>query len=159
MLVNIINMNKLSFLIWLIAAMTFILSPILEGAEKEDVCLESEPAVVKIKGKYSQKTFPGPPNYESIKNGDRSETQWILKFDNPVCVNRTPQEEFWTKRAILNVKKVTLVLSQSMYKKYESLMLRKVVVTGTLWEAHTAHHRTRILITVKEIYPIKADAP
>ncbi len=126
-------------------------------AENSDKCLDGEPTVVKIIGKIYEKTFPGPPNYESVEKGDRPETQWILKLDAPICAKRTPQEEFWAERIILNVKEVTLVFLQKGIYKEEHLMHDRVVVTGTLWEAHTGHHRTPLLITVKEIYPEKVE--
>jgi len=156
--VNMISKNKLSFIIGLITVITIISSQTLAGAEEVDACLESEPAIVKIKGKYFQKTFPGPPNYESIKKGDRPETQSILKLDNTICAAITSQEKSWIKWIIRDVKEVTLVFLKKGIYKNEYLMQR-VVVTGTLWEAHTAHHRTPLLMTVKNIYLEKEDAP
>lgn len=49
-------------------------------------CLSCEPAVVTISGIIRRKTFPGPPEFESIKKGDRPMNYWILHPDNPVCV-------------------------------------------------------------------------
>lgn len=37
--------------------------------------------LVKLKGKLLQHIFAGPPEYESIENGDRPETRWILEVD------------------------------------------------------------------------------
>ncbi len=125
-------------------------------AESPDICLDGEPTVVKIVGEFYKKTFPGPPNYESVEKGDRPETQWILKLDAPICAAITSQEEAWIKFIIRDVKEVMLVLLQKGIYKKEYLMHERVVVTGTLWEAHTGHHRTPVLITVKDIYPEKA---
>jgi hypothetical protein len=36
-------------------------------------CLSYEPAVVTLSGTLVRKTFPGPPNYKSVKKGDKPE--------------------------------------------------------------------------------------
>lgn len=47
-----------------------------------------EPSVITIEGKVSEATYPGPPNYESIENGDARETSLILALDKPVHVGK-----------------------------------------------------------------------
>ena len=49
-------------------------------------CLTYEPSTVKIIGTLTRKTFPGPPNYESVRKGDRAETSWFVELRSPVCV-------------------------------------------------------------------------
>ncbi len=34
-------------------------------------CLSYEPTEVRLTGTISRKTFPGPPNYQSIRKGDK----------------------------------------------------------------------------------------
>jgi len=151
-------LKRTIFTILVVVAILFSSHP-SDAEGQNEACFDGEPTVVKIVGVFYRKTFPGPPNYESVEKGDTPETQWILKLDNPICVNGTLQEEFWKKWVIRDVKEVTLVFFQKgMYRKYEPLMQKKVVVTGTLWEANTGHHRTPILITVKEISK-KKDTP
>jgi hypothetical protein len=41
-------------------------------------CLSYEPAVIKIAGTLGRKTVPGPPNYESIRNGGQSHCQCAI---------------------------------------------------------------------------------
>jgi hypothetical protein len=48
--------------------------------------LHYEPTVVKLSGTIIKKTYPGPPNYESIKNGDAREDGIFLKLDQPFDV-------------------------------------------------------------------------
>ena len=41
----------------------------LGGSQPQD-CLSYQPAAVTLKGVIARETFAGPPNYESIKDGD-----------------------------------------------------------------------------------------
>ena len=45
-----------------------------------------QPTRVALTGVLFLKTFPGPPNYESIKRGDRPERGWYLKLDKKIYV-------------------------------------------------------------------------
>src|SRR5882724_8364367 len=47
-------------------------------------CLEYGPAV-SLTGTLRSQVFPGPPNYESIKQGDRKETAIILTLAARAC--------------------------------------------------------------------------
>ena len=49
-------------------------------------CLSYEPSVVTLSGTLVRKTFPGPPNYDSVKKGDKPETVWFLDLREDVCV-------------------------------------------------------------------------
>jgi len=55
-------------------------------------CLSYGPTVVSLTGALVRKTFPGPPNYESVKKGDRPETNWFLDLGEGVCVNESKNE-------------------------------------------------------------------
>jgi len=143
----------------IIAVSSILIFPQPVNSDEILECLDSEPTVVKISGKIYEKVFPGPPNYESVEKGDRRENYWILKLDAPVCVAITSQEESWIKFIKKDIKEIMLVLRGDMHKKFGHLMQKRVFVTGTLWEAHTAHHRTPVLITVEDIYPEEAVSP
>jgi hypothetical protein len=45
-----------------------------------------EPAVIELAGRLDLQTFPGPPNYESIRKGDEAERNLYLKLDNSIDV-------------------------------------------------------------------------
>jgi hypothetical protein len=105
-------------------------------------------------GKVWRETFPGPPNYESIDNGDEPETAWILTVDEPRYAMGEPQGS----GSLYELKKISrfqLVLTPDQYKKNRSLLERRAEVKGQLFEAHTGHHHTRLLIQVKEIGPAR----
>jgi len=55
-------------------------------ASAKEACLKYEPEIVKLVGVTTRHTFPGPPNYESVKKGDAPERYWLLRLPRPVCV-------------------------------------------------------------------------
>lgn len=42
---------------------------------------------IQLEGTLITQTYPGPPNYESIEDGDRKMDIWVLKLDKPIsCI-------------------------------------------------------------------------
>ena len=114
-------------------------------------CLSYEPTIVKLAGKLTRETFPGPPNYASILKGDRPETVWILDLDNPVCVDEDKADPDLNS-AKKEVQRLQLVFHDgAAYAKYKELVSKRVTATGTLFGGHTAHHHTDVLLTVKSL--------
>jgi hypothetical protein len=114
-------------------------------------CLEYGP-VVTLEGRLSSRVFAGPPNYESIKRGDRKETAIILTLANATCTTATNTPANTFDVAETDIREVQLVMTTpGHWKALKSLRGKPVVVTGTLFHAHTGHHRTKILITVTEL--------
>jgi hypothetical protein len=112
-------------------------------------CLQYGPSVVKLTGTLIRRTFPGPPNYESVRKGDRAETSWFLELPRPVCVDEDKTDNL--SPAQNNVGRIQLVVSQEDYTRYHGLVGKRVVATGTLFGEHTGHHHTPVLLTVKAL--------
>jgi hypothetical protein len=113
-------------------------------------CLSYEPAVVKIAGTLGRKTVPGPPNYESVRNGDRPETYWFVQLSRPVCVGEDEKEPDLNP-AKNDVGSIQLVLAPDAYAAYKELVGKRVVASGTLFGAITGHHHTPVLLTVRTL--------
>jgi uncharacterized protein DUF4431 len=113
-------------------------------------CIQYEPAVVKLSGTLVRQTFPGPPGYESIPEGDQAESFWLIKLASPICVAQDKADPL-INTAKRNVRRVQLVVNEKMYKQYRKLVGRKVVATGTLFGEHTGHHHTPVLLTVSKL--------
>ena len=64
------------------------------------------------RGTLERKTFPGPPQYESIAAGDEPETVWLLKLDAPVCVSADPNDPSGINAAASSVGAVQLILDR-----------------------------------------------
>ena len=119
-------------------------------AQSQPDCLSYEPAVVRLRGILVRKTFPGPPNYESIKKGDRPEAYWLLDLLAPVCINAAAVEPDLNP-ARNGVHQIQLVVRSKQYSQYKSLLGKRVVATGTLFGQHTGHHHTPVLLTLRTL--------
>jgi hypothetical protein len=110
-------------------------------------CLEYGPTV-SLTGTLHSRAFPGPPNYESIKRGDRKETAWLLSLRKNICT--TGHDDIDVAES--NEREVQLVIrNDAHWKTVRSLSGKRAIITGTLFHAHTGHHRTKVLIDVADI--------
>ncbi|HCE1619870.1 DUF4431 domain-containing protein [Vibrio parahaemolyticus] len=106
--------------------------------------------VVTLSGKVREELFAGPPNYESINNGDRPQFYWVLYVNEPIAV---------VGRCI-ETQKVTdhgktccfqLVLKQNFYDNRNDILGKFVKVTGQVFLGYTGHHNTKALIDIAKI--------
>lgn len=114
-------------------------------------CLNYEPEKVQLTGLLYSKSFPGPPNYEDIKKGDKEEIYWLIKTTKDFCVNAT--KDNWAGK-FLNQSEVQLVILPAVLDLYEtkkSLMGKNVIVKGTLFPQMSGLHKTNVLITVESL--------
>jgi hypothetical protein len=113
----------------------------------ESRCLSYEPSVVKLTGILQHKVFPGPPNYEDLRRGDAPEVIWLLNLASPICVDQDKAQPDLNP-AHKGIRTIHLVVPVEFYSKYKDLLGKQVIVTGTLFGAHTVHHRTPVLLTL-----------
>jgi hypothetical protein len=113
-------------------------------------CLSYEPARVKLTGRVISKVFPGPPNYESVKGGDKPEPAWLLHLAKPICVKADNQDEF--NVAVDNVSVIHLVLRGNQFSRLRRLRKKgAVTLTGQLFHSFTGHHHADVLMQVSRI--------
>lgn len=115
----------------------------------QTVCFE--PKVVELDGTIVTLKFPGPPNYESIKDGDRDETGPYLILNDPIDIQLSPNNaQIGNDEPTNNVKLVQLiVLNDSDRDKVKEG--NQAHITGTLSAALTGHHHARVLLDIKKI--------
>lgn len=104
-----------------------------------------------LAGTINIETFPGLPNYESIKKGDQPETYWILTTNKPHCGTGEDFINEGQKSTDKNQTRFQLILTEAQYKQWKKLLNKKVSVEGTMMLAHTGHHHTEMLIEVTKI--------
>jgi uncharacterized protein len=108
--------------------------------------------VVTLAGRVSRETFPGPPNYESIADGDAPETCWILTLASPRCFAVGSMMTDVTAAVPTPVNRFQLVFTGDRdYQTHRGAVGSDVVATGELFERHTGHHHTAALLTVKNL--------
>jgi hypothetical protein len=112
-------------------------------------CARYEPASVTLCGTIARRTYPGPPNYESVEAGDRPEVCWVLVLPRSLCVAGKEGDE--VDVAEEDVREIQLVLDEEQYERYGGLVGKRACATGTLFHAITGHHFTAVLLTVKAI--------
>jgi hypothetical protein len=95
-----------------------------------------EPETIHIVGILQKEVFPGPPNYENIKSGDSPETVWFVDIDDVKYVTETGEQ------------RIQLILPAD---QYDYLLNQTVEATGTLFDAHTIHHHTPVLMFVTKL--------
>lgn len=96
-------------------------------------------------GVLKQEIFPGPPNYESIADGDKPESVWIVDLDGEVtCATGAPA---WGSRKKMQV--ITNVVNLTGFEN------KHVSIYGELVYAETGHHHTPLLVSVTSIEKFK----
>jgi hypothetical protein len=112
-------------------------------------CLGYGPTV-SLAGTLRSRVFPGSPNYESIRRGDRRETAIILTLVARACT--TGNDPQGSDVPETGIREMQLVVTKDAHWKYvRRLMGKRAIVTGTLFHAHTGHHRTKVLVDVASI--------
>ncbi len=111
--------------------------------------LRYEPAEVTLTGVVQLQTFPGRPNYEDVSKGDEPEVYWILHLSCAVDVVGANGDDINVSEG--DVREIQLVLSPEEYTKYGALAGERVVVTGSLFHSITAHHKTAVLLRVRDM--------
>jgi hypothetical protein len=124
------------FMVSILASLNSIASP---------ECLLYEPDFVVLTGKVIEKTFYGPPNYGESPKTDRKEKQLILELGENICIAAAPSDNI--NIAESNVNEVTLVFLNTI----PNIKNKHVEVSGSIFHAHTGHHRTPLLITVSSV--------
>lgn len=104
-----------------------------------------EPEEVELSGTLHEKVYPGPPEYMSVEMGDRPEEVIILTLEDPIDVEIKGEDNF--NEPEKGVRELQVVFSDSIPSAHQ--MKEGISLKGTLYHAHTAHHRRRVLMTVK----------
>ncbi|AMX17788.1 hypothetical protein IEC338SC_0612 [Acinetobacter pittii] len=104
----------------------------------------SEGQKLTLSGTLLRITYPGPPNYESVADGDEPETYWVLQPNKKInCAIDAPNFDNHTK--------MQLVMMGNEYRDYASLVGKNVTINGELMYSISGHHHTSLLIIVKRI--------
>lgn len=107
-------------------------------------CLSYPPVTSTITGTLVRLTFPGKPNFESIKAGDEPETGFYLQLKSPICTSGKPGSSVSEPKQ--NISLVQLVLQQRQYQQLRPELGKSVTLEGKLLSAFTGHHHAPLLL-------------
>lgn len=103
---------------------------------------------VEVSGSLYESIYPGPPEYMSVEMGDYPEEVVILTLKEPINVEikggKETDDSF--NEPEIGVRELQVVFSDTIPSTQQ--MKQKVTLKGTLYHAHTAHHRRRVLMMV-----------
>jgi hypothetical protein len=123
--------------------------------------LRYEPDEVTLRGVIRRQTFPGRPNYEDVAKGDEPEVYWILDLNTPMDVVGKDDSFDVTESGVRSIQMIFGLLGKKSYSDYRDLVGKQVTVAGRLFHSDTAHHKTKVLISVRDLKkePNHAPAP
>jgi hypothetical protein len=108
---------------------------------------------LEFKGTLSRPVFPGPPNFEDVKKGDKPERAYIITLDAPICATG---DEFLDSSQ--SFKTVQLLVDDpskdGAAASLAQLIGKRVQVTGkSAFGAQTGHHHAPLLMTLVSVTP------
>ena len=109
-------------------------------------CLPYAPEPVTLEGTVSRQVFPGPPNFESVADGDEKLVYWILHLDSPICVGSgaVTKELDESEPRVLEIQIAAKDIR--FYREKRKAVGKRVKVTGTLFHQHTGWHVTKVVL-------------
>jgi hypothetical protein len=119
-------------------------------------CLDlSQPQSNTFSGVLMRRTYPGAPNYESVRKGDRPEAAYILKMRRSVCVTGDAFADPAKRIDRVQVFPAeTNADAPQLWKEMRKLAGRSVTVDGRgAFAAHTGHHHAPLLLPITAIRP------
>jgi len=122
----------------------------LPATVRAEACLDISEANSKVTftGKLTTQLFAGPPNYESIADGDAEERAFILELQARQCANDggqfLEQDQSFDRVHLSSMEPALLrILSAAVG--------RDVTVTGEAFGSHTGHHHAPVVMMVEQV--------
>jgi hypothetical protein len=112
--------------------------------------LQYEPSVVELSGTVVLEEHYGPPGFGEDPRTDAVELIAVLVLDAPISVEGDADPQSLNQSSHMDVSRVQMVRTYAdpPFAPYAG---KHVVVSGALYEGHTGHHHTDVLITVERI--------
>lgn len=117
--------------------------------------LSYEPATVELEGRVVIRSKYGPPNYGEDPKTDQKGKYLFLVLTKPINVRATEGDGLNTQ-SVEGAREIQLILTDGK-PSHKHLVGKNVVVKGTLFHAHTGHHYTDLVLTVRSL-EVKAKA-
>ncbi len=107
--------------------------------------------VEELSGVLINKVFPGPPNYDSIEDGDYPEEGWILKLDSE---SKDMLAASIRHDGSMTIDEIEIETEKSFDGDLQRCIGRQVICRGILRDAESAHHHTSLLLSACRLLAI-----
>ena len=91
------------------------------------------------------KVFPGPPNYDSVEDGDYPEMGWILKLDGK-------SKNVLAASHSIDMDEIEIETDKSFDGDLQQYIGHQVICRGILRDAESAHHHTPLLLSACRLF-------
>lgn len=129
--------------------LTLLISLASVGPTHAQRFLSYEPEVVELAGQLVLQSKYGPPNFGEQPNTDQKVSVPVLLLRDRVSV-LGDQGDGHNAKTVYGVRQVQLAFKSSE-TSHKTLIGKQVVVTGSLFHAHTGHHYTNVVLNVQSI--------
>jgi hypothetical protein len=132
-----------------LAALYVMASPSTIKAAEPTGCvdLKKPHAAATLTGVLRAERLAGPPNYESISNGDAEENAFILELPARICAD---DGEFIDGSTSFDRVQVSSSVP-ALLKDLSAAVGRRVTVHGEAFGAHTGHHHAPLVIVADQL--------
>lgn len=123
--------------------------PVATEAPERQACFDllTPEARATFSGKLTEQLFAGPPNFESIANGDAEEPALILELAERACA-----DDGMFIEASSPFDRVHLSTDDPQIAKLLNAAVgREVTVSGEGYGAHTGHHHAPLVLDVDDL--------
>lgn len=120
------------------------------GSDTQDCFDLDNGSDITLEGYLTTQLFAGPPNYESIANGDEEVRAFILELPERRCAQQSLEPGIADTIEFDRVH-VSAISDDNMMETLRSAVGHRIVVSGEGMVAHTAHHRAPMVLLVKDI--------
>lgn len=138
---------------WAVAAMLAMIPVVASGQTLQPLnatgCLDTTETgtTVTVSGRLTERLFAGPPNYESIAQGDAEERALILELPRRICFT---DGEFADGSGQFDRVHVS-AMDEGLLRILRASIGRDVVLTGEAMGAHTGHHHAPMVLFAQSV--------
>ena len=138
----------------LVLTLVFLLNTVWWSGSVAARCLHY--GDVTLTGRLVQQTYAGPPDFESVTEGDQPLVIWILQLDTGICIVTADASHPNT----YNEREIQLVFGKDQYARsrpyaeYRHLLGKKIAVTGRLLPGGGKYEKSFVIASpaIKELF-------
>ncbi|MFT3906609.1 MAG: DUF4431 domain-containing protein [Steroidobacteraceae bacterium] len=142
------TLQSVATLTLLLGAVQALATEPLRASPGPSGCFTYQPTLVELSGSLSAESFPSAPGNDESPSEERTESVYVLTLDKPICTRNETGGDTDSESGVTTLQVESKKVSQHKLKSYSG---RQVLVKGMLFRAQTAHHHTRVVLTIQSI--------